>query len=120
MKVFLVEDSRAILEHVRAVVAEVAGAEIVAEADTESAAIDGIRSTRPDTVILDLALSIGSGIAVLKHARSVLPAARFIILTNRSDSLYRKKCLALGADCFIDKSREFGSLGRHLKDLAGR
>lgn len=120
MKVFLVEDSRAILEHVRAVVSEVSGAEIVAEADTESAAIEGICRMRPDTVILDLALSIGSGIAVLKHARSVLPAARFIILTNRSDSLYRKKCLALGADCFIDKSREFGSLGRHLKDLAGR
>ncbi|HEY0845479.1 MAG TPA: response regulator transcription factor [Noviherbaspirillum sp.] len=118
MKVFLVEDSAAIRDHVRATVSEVAGAEVVAEAETESAAIEGICRTRPDAVILDLTLPRGSGIEVLRCTKQLLPDVRFIILTNKADLQYRKKCMALGADYFLDKSREFGSLGRHLRDLS--
>lgn len=117
MRVFLVEDSRVILDHLRAAVSEVAGAEVAAEAGTERDAIDGICATRPDTVILDLSLASGSGIEVLRRAKAALPEIRVIVLTNKVGAQYRKTCMALGADAFLDKSREFGILGQHLRNL---
>lgn len=117
MKVFLVEDSRPIRDHVHAVIAEVAGAAVIAEATTEADAIEGICATRPDAVILDLTLARGSGIEVLRRTKSVLPEMKVIVLTNRADKQYRKTCMALGADCFLDKSREFGMLGEYLQEL---
>lgn len=117
MKVFLVEDSRPIRDHVHAVIAEVAGAVVIAEATTEADAIEGICTTNPDAVILDLTLARGSGIEVLRRTKSVLPKMKVIVLTNRADSPYRKACMALGADCFLDKAREFDKLGKHLQEL---
>lgn len=117
MRVFLVEDSEVILDHLRATVSEVAGAKVAAEAGSERDAIDGIRATRPDTVILDLTLTSGSGIEVLRRTKALLPNIRIIVLTNKADPQYRRACMALGADAFLDKSREFGILGQHLRNF---
>lgn len=118
MKVFLVEDSKPIRDHVHAVIAEVAGAVVIGEATTEADAIERICATNPDAVILDLTLARGSGIEVLRRTKSVLPEMKIIVLTNRVDGPYRKTCMALGADRFLDKSREFGRLGEYLQELA--
>ncbi|RZI42375.1 response regulator transcription factor [Herbaspirillum sp. HC18] len=110
MKVFLVEDSELILEHLRDMLAEVAGVQTVGEASTEDNAIRGIEASRPDLVILDLTLAQGSGIEVLRRTKRTLPAAKTVVLTNRVAPQYRQRCLEMGADCFLDKTRDFTQL----------
>ncbi|HJV49927.1 MAG TPA: response regulator transcription factor [Noviherbaspirillum sp.] len=120
MKIFLVEDSDMILGHLRRTVSEVPGAAVIAEAAGQDDAIAGIAAHCPDVVILDLALAAGSGIEVLRRIRPLHPALRIIVLTNKNAPQYRSKCLALGADLFLDKSRDFETLAQHLAALQTR
>ncbi|MFZ8469327.1 response regulator, partial [Staphylococcus aureus] len=62
----------------------------------------------PDIVILDINLPDFSGIEVLKKIREkhkVKPV--IIMLTNNTISDYRLACLELGANYFLDKSKDF-------------
>lgn len=107
-----------IRERVRDAVVQVRGVHVVAEAANEQDALAGILSRRPDVVILDLALAAGNGIEVLRRTKAALPEVKVIVLTNRTEPQYRKTCLDLGADRFLDKSRDFASLGPELSALA--
>jgi len=105
--VFLVEDSAPIRARLAEMLGEVAGVTIVGEADSPQSAIDGILRTRPDSVVLDIRLTGGSGIDVLRKVCPVAPDIVFIMLTNHPDPQYQKICIESGARYFLDKSTEF-------------
>jgi DNA-binding NarL/FixJ family response regulator len=105
--VFLVEDSAPIRARLAEMLGNVEGVAIVGEAETPASAIEGILRTRPDSVVLDIRLSGGSGIEVLRKVCPVAPNIVFIMLTNHPDPQYRKICIESGASYFLDKSAEF-------------
>jgi DNA-binding NarL/FixJ family response regulator len=107
LMVFLVEDSAAIRARLAATIRAITGAELAGEAATVGAAIDGIRSTRPSALILDLQLEDGSGLEVLKAARSCAPALHVAVLTNYATDQHRRACMDAGAEYFLDKSSDF-------------
>lgn len=80
---------------------------IVGYADNPLSATDLIVTTKPDFVILDIFLTGGSGIHVLRNIREKNVTAKVIMLTNYAQEEYRKKCFEEGADFFFDKSIEF-------------
>lgn len=114
MNILLVEDSPMMQERLRSMIAEISGANLIAEVDNQLDAINMIERARPDVVILDLQLAGGNGMEVLRQIKPSLPATRVIVLTNNSYPQYRKKCLELGAECFLDKSRDIAILGKLL------
>ncbi len=78
-RVFLVDDHRLFLSGVRA---ELAGrVEIVGEAVDVESAVEGIRRTQPDVVLLDVHLPGGGGRAVIESVRSALPDVVFLALS---------------------------------------
>lgn len=107
LQVFLVEDSLAIRARLAATVKGIAGAELVGEAGTVGAAIEGIRSTHPSAVILDLQLEDGSGLDVLKAVYPSSPALHVAVLTNYATDQHRRACMDAGAEFFLDKSSDF-------------
>jgi DNA-binding NarL/FixJ family response regulator len=112
IRVFLVEDSAPIRERLAAMLGEIAGVELVGEAETASAAAAGILRSRPDTVILDIGLAQGSGIDVLREVHPQAPQIAFIVLTNSFNPQYEKICMAAGASHFIDKSTQVAEVRR--------
>jgi two-component system, NarL family, response regulator DevR len=109
-KVYLVEDSLLIRERLAAMVRTLEGIEIVGEAEAPEAALLGIKASRPDVVILDLQLTAGSGLSVLRQLHDVAPDVVPIVLTNDALPQFRKECLAAGAKYFFDKTTEFGKV----------
>lgn len=107
LMVFLVEDSAAVRARLAATIRAIGGAELVGEAGTVGAAIDGIRSTRPSAVILDLQLEDGSGLDVLKAVHPFSPALHVAVLTNYATDQHRRACMDAGAEYFLDKSSDF-------------
>jgi DNA-binding NarL/FixJ family response regulator len=107
LMVYLVEDSLAIRARLAATIRGVDGAELVGEAGTVGAAIDGIRSTHPSAVILDLQLEDGSGLDVLKAVHPSSPALHVAVLTNYATDQHRRACMDAGAEYFLDKSSDF-------------
>jgi DNA-binding NarL/FixJ family response regulator len=72
-RVFLVDDHRLFLSGVRA---ELAGrVDIVGEAVDVESAVEGIRATSPEVVLLDVHLPGGGGRAVIESVRPPIPTS---------------------------------------------
>jgi two-component system, OmpR family, response regulator len=119
LRVVLVEDSPIIRERLVESLTATGHVEVVGQADSERAAVAALASGEWDAVILDLQLKQGTGLGVLKALAPVRPAgAKVIVLTNYAIAQYRDRSLALGADYFFDKSREYDRVRSVLEELA--
>jgi DNA-binding NarL/FixJ family response regulator len=105
--VFIAEDSALIRDRLVELLTEIAGVELVGDADTPAAAIAGILRTHPDFAVLDYQLEGGTAVDVLNAVRAKASATTFLVLTNHSGPQYRRVCLEAGASQFFDKSLEF-------------
>lgn len=66
-----------------------------------------MRTHPPQLVLLDIQLPERNGIALLSFIKSLYPNVITIVLTNRVSNYYKSLCNSMGADHFIDKSRDF-------------
>jgi len=121
MKIFLVEDSPAVLERLLELVREVEGAEVVGDAASFDTAVAGISSTRPDVAILDIKLADGkgTGIDVLNRVRPALPALKAIVMSNFATPQHMKASADAGAEYFLDKSADFERITAILEGMRG-
>jgi len=112
IKVFIADDSLIVREHLVMMFDELAGVEVVGQAENVAEAISAIRLLQPDAVILDILMPGGSGIKVLENIKQAGegPGPMFIVLTNYPYPVFRQKCLQAGADFFLDKSTEFDQI----------
>ena len=118
--VFIVDDSNALREQLAKMLSEIKGVKVIGQAQNAAQAIEGIRALKPKLVILDIQIPGGTGIEVLKTIKQYDHPMKVIILTNQPYFQYRKKCLALGADYFLDKTRDIDQLRQIIKDSFGR
>jgi DNA-binding NarL/FixJ family response regulator len=121
LRVIIVEDSALIRARLAESLAEIPNVEIVDQVETEAAALAAMRETGWDAAVLDLQLKQGTGLGLLKTlARGVRPPnTKIIVFTNYAFPQYRERSLALGADYFFDKAREFHRVREVLHELAG-
>jgi DNA-binding NarL/FixJ family response regulator len=110
IQVFIADDSLIVRERLVVMLDELAGIEIVGQAENVAEAISAIRKLQPDVVILDIRMPGGSGIDVLQNIKQDKAAPMVIILTNYPYPGYRQKCMNAGADFFLDKSTEFDQI----------
>jgi DNA-binding response OmpR family regulator len=68
-------------------------------------------------VILDIRMPGGNGIQVLEAIKTSTAAPVVIMLTAFPYPQYRKKCLEVGADYFLDKTTEFERVVEVLEQL---
>ncbi len=106
--VLIVDDSNIILESLSDLIGENnPGINLVCV----NYALDGIQAlekTAPRIVILDINLPGMSGIEMLRKVRALMHIQPIIImLTNNAYSCYERECMKIGADYFLDKSRDF-------------
>ncbi|MBS0320878.1 MAG: response regulator transcription factor [Proteobacteria bacterium] len=119
LRVVLVEDSPIIRERLVESLTATGRIEVVGEADSETSAVAALSSGAWDAVILDLQLKQGTGLGVLKALSDGRPdGAKVIVLTNYAIPQYRDRSLALGADYFFDKSREYDRVRNVLEEMA--
>jgi DNA-binding NarL/FixJ family response regulator len=109
VKVFLADDSALIRERVAAMLVD-RSMNIVGQAETPQASIDGILAVHPDVVVLDVQLEGGTGLEVLRAVRQVDPRIAFVVFSNNAGPAYRKRYLGEGAQRFLDKTTEFDQL----------
>ena len=117
MKVFIADDSRAVIERLTVLLEEVAGAQLVGQAGDVLGAVNGIKKMRPDALILDLHMPGGSGLDVLRAIRTAHPDLFVLICTNFPYPEYREECLTAGANLFLDKSADFEKIPSILREL---
>jgi DNA-binding NarL/FixJ family response regulator len=118
MKLLLVDDSVDIWILLKDLLADVPGLEIAGEAGDVSEAVELVTTLHPDVVILDIHLTGGSGIEVLRRVKQMQPAPVVVMLTSLSHPAYRPAALAAGAEYFFEKTTGLPEMHRMLKELA--
>jgi len=121
LRVVIVEDSPLIRARLSESLAEIPNVEIVDQVETEAAALAVLRERGWDAAVLDLQLKQGTGLGLLKTLAQGKrpPGTRIIVFTNYAFPQYRDRSMALGADYFFDKAREFHRVREVLQELAG-
>ena len=115
--VVIVDDSDEWLRRLESAVQEVPSLAVVGTAATPTAAIDLVSTLRPPILVLDLGLSGGSGIDVLKALGNQNIQTRPVVITGSPSASLRTICMQLGARYFLDKAFEFEELQPALREL---
>ncbi|MEQ9411767.1 MAG: response regulator transcription factor [Fuerstiella sp.] len=76
---------------------------VCGEAEGLMSALTVVRETNPALVTIDLGLTDGSGLELIKEIKAVHPEVRILVLSMQDESLYAERCLRAGADGFIGK-----------------
>ena len=122
LRVALVDDSERIRARLAEMLGEIPNVEIAFAADTEGEAVRLMAQEEWDVLILDLQLRVGTGLGVLKSMQGVRGKDDRVamIFTNYGFRQYRERTLALGADYFFDKARDFDALRAAVTDRAAQ
>jgi DNA-binding NarL/FixJ family response regulator len=110
VKVLVVDDARLIRARMVTLLAAIPGVQEVLEAESTADALAALRAHSPRVVVLDLHLGASSGLALVPSVKRECPGAVVIVVTNQWSEQHRRRCLADGADAFLDKSLEFDAL----------
>jgi two-component system chemotaxis response regulator CheB len=97
------------------------GIEVVGAEGDGAAALARIPETNPDVVTLDIEMPVMDGLATLRQIRTLYPRIRTIMfstLTTRG-AASTFEALALGADDYVAKASNAGSLDQSLANLRG-
>ncbi len=101
-RVFLVDDHGMFRAGVRSELGD--RIDIVGEAGDVESAVQGIRATVPDVVLLDVHLPGGGGRAVLEQVRAELPAVRWLALSVSDAAEDVIAVIRAGARGYVTKS----------------
>ena len=102
VKVFLVDDHALFRSGVRAELGT--RVHVVGEAGDVDGAIQGVRATRPDVVLLDVHLPGGGGVAVLEAITNELPDVRFLALSVSDAAADVIAVIRAGARGYVTKT----------------
>jgi len=120
LTVFIAEDSAALAEILAELVTVEGRIHLVGTAAAQDTAIAEVLRLKPEVVILDMQLRPGTGFGVLQATRPALKRSTFIVYSNHVSPEYRQRSLDLGADYYLDKSRDFAGLVQLLHEISAR
>jgi two-component system chemotaxis response regulator CheB len=119
IRVLVVDDSVVIRRLVCHALGEDHGIEVVGVAGNGCAALDRIAQLNPDVITLDIEMPEKDGLEVLRELRrsgNTIPVVMFSTMTERGASV-TLEALSLGADDYVTKASNAGSLDVSLANL---
>jgi DNA-binding NarL/FixJ family response regulator len=112
LRVFLADDHAIFRDGLRALLQRHPGVEVVGEAGDGHEAVIEIERTRPDVVVMDIAMPHLNGLEVTRRVRKRLPRTRVLVLSMYEDADFVHQILEAGASGYVLK----GSASKELLD----
>jgi len=91
--------------------------EVVGEATNGREAVDLASDTRPDAVILDMAMPVMDGLEAIPLIREASPKTKIIVLSGFEANQLADRALALGASAYLEKGVAMVGLGAEIWDI---
>lgn len=119
IKVLLVDDHKIVRQGVRAYLQTLADIQVVAEADSGSAAITAVEQNQPDVVLMDLEMPGDiDGIAATRQIRKLRPETQVIVVTSHHQDEYIFPAVRAGAISYLLKDIEPDELAAAIRKAA--
>lgn len=121
IKIFLVDDHPVVREGLKAVLKTTPDLVLCGEAEDEPGALEKIKETGPDLILLDLMLKKGAGLSLCAAVARRWPDVKILVMSGHSEDLYGEKALQAGASGYVMKDRSFQDLMAAIRAvLAGK
>ena len=102
-RVVIVDDHPLFRERLAELINQELDMEICGEAEDAQQAIELIRNTSPDLVIVDITLKGSSGLELIKSIKTLPIGVPVLVLSMHDESLYAQRALQAGATGYITK-----------------
>lgn len=113
-RIVLVDDHNLVRAGLRALLEDMPGVEVVAEAAEGGAGLEEVRRHRPDVLVTDLSMSGMNGIELTERATRELPALRVVMLSMFSSREHVMRAMSAGASAYLLKDAAGSELARAL------
>lgn len=115
-RVAVVEDHVLVRQSLVKAIASLSSCRVVGEAGDHDEAVELIRRTEPDLVLVDVEIPGGDGLGVAELAKG--GGARVIFLTMHDDDFTVRRAVAIGADGFVPKTASVEELLSAVESVA--
>ena len=115
--ILVVDDSPLIIKRLLDMLSEIQQLGWIKQAGSYQEAVALIDKYQPRILLLDINLPDKSGIEILRSSKEQHPTVKVIMITNQANVYYQKLCMKLGADYFIDKTKEFEKITAIITSL---
>ena len=104
IRLMLVDDHTVVRAGLKALFDRQSDMEVVAEADSASAALERAATTPSDVVVLDLTLPGGGSLDLIGKLPHLKPPPHVLVLSMHDDPAYARSALARGASGYVVKT----------------
>lgn len=102
-RIFLVDDHPIVRRGLQLLISLEADLMVCGEAESAPVAVEKVLVSKPDLVVVDLALKAGSGLELIKQLRSQHAKLKLLVFSMRDEGIYAERALRAGANGYITK-----------------
>ncbi len=110
IRILLADDHALVRAGIRALLQQIPGVEVIAEADDGRAALELIEQTHPDIALLDIAMPVMNGLETATRIREKFPTVHVVILSMHVEKEYVLQALRVGAAGYLLKGARTAEL----------
>lgn len=103
IRVLLVDDHALVMAGIRALVEELGGTQIVAEANNGRDAVVLAKQHKPDLVIMDISMKELNGVEATAQIMAEVPSTRILILSMHTTEDFVRRAIKAGASGYLVK-----------------
>jgi DNA-binding NarL/FixJ family response regulator len=118
IRVLLVDDHSLVRAGIRSLLEKIPGVEVVGEASNGRTALELIKSTLPNLVLMDIAMADLGGLETLPRMIKGFPSVRVVILSAHANEEYVIRALRSGASGYMLKDAATVELELVIKSVA--
>ena len=109
-RILLVDDHSILRQGLSTIINQQSNLTVCGEASSAREALDSIERLQPDLALIDLSLTGGDGIELLKDLRARQPRLMTMVLSMHDEALYAERALRAGARGYVMKQERMEKL----------
>jgi two-component system, NarL family, response regulator NreC len=118
IQIFLVDDHMVVREGLKTLIDAQPDMEVIGEASDGEHALERVRESTPDVVIMDISMPKVNGIEATAQIKQACPTVQVLVLSVHDDTSYLRQLLAVGASGYILKHTAADALVQAIRVVA--
>lgn len=118
IRIIIADDHRVFIDGMKAMLKEISGLEVIADAENGNQLIEQAEKHKPDVILTDIQMPVKDGIEATKEIHKLYPEIKIVALTMLNESMFIKKMLEAGASGYVLKTIDKEELIKVIRKVA--